>query len=452
MTANLDFETPGAAPQEVRLGAGTAYGLAAQVINLGTSFLVGILVARLLGPQGKGMLSVVLQVPAILAIVLNFGVSSAYAYYVGRDELAPGTALGNSIVLCVAAGVIAAPITLVLLQGRAAVVQGVPPIATGLAILALPLGLFASWLVGISTGLADLRMPLLYAVASSATTLVGIGGLFLAHEVTLDAVVAASIGGSAVGFAVMLVGMSRRIRPVRVELAAARKTVRYSMQAYLGSIAAYLGNRQDVLLLGWLAGSSAVGLYSVGVSFAELLWYVPSALGSAILAKSLRSSDASALDFVARSSRISMLITALGALVALPLVPLLIRVLYGGAFGGSTWAFLCLVPGVFALGTVRIVWYFQAARDRIYWRQAFAGTVLNVVLNLLFVPRLGFVGAAIASTLSYTTLAVILMRLFVRDTGVSAKDMLLPRRDDAVIAARTIGRMAGFGSRTASES
>lgn len=141
-----------------------------------------------------------------------------------------------------------------------------------------------------------------------------------------------------------------------------------------------------------------------------------------------------------------MLITALGALVALPLVPLVIRLLYTSAFSRSALAFYFLLPGVFALGTVRIVWYFQAARDRIYWKQAFGGTVLNVVLNLLLVPRLGFVGAAIASTLSYTALAVVLMRLFVRDTGVRARDMLLPTRSDARIVLRTVARLTRLTS------
>ena len=57
----------------MKLSTGTVCGLAGSVVSLRASFLVGVLVARLLGPQGKGMLSVVLQVPGILVIVLLQG-------------------------------------------------------------------------------------------------------------------------------------------------------------------------------------------------------------------------------------------------------------------------------------------------------------------------------------------------------------------------------------------
>ena len=74
---------------------------------------------------------------------------------------------------------------------------------------------------------------------------------------------------------------------------------------------------EPVDFLGWIAGASAVGLYSVGVSLAELVWYLPAALGGAILAKAPRSSDSSAQDYVGRGTRISVLfmlvISALGA-------------------------------------------------------------------------------------------------------------------------------------------
>ena len=44
----------------------------------------------------------------------------------------------------------------------------------------------------------------------------------------------------------------------------------YSAKLYAGSAADFLHFRQDVLMLGWMVGPSAVGVYSVGVSLGEV--------------------------------------------------------------------------------------------------------------------------------------------------------------------------------------
>lgn len=423
---------------EVRLGSGTAYGLVAQVVSLGASFLIGILIARLLGVSGKGMLSVVTQVPAVLLVLLNLGVGAANVYYVARGSMAPGTAVGNAAVLAALLGLVSAPVAAVLLSGPLAVVAGVPRLAVVMAACAVPLGLFAGWLLGVVSGIGDLRLSMRYAIVSSLVSLVGVSLLLAFGRVGIGAVMVASVGGTIAGVAFVLASMAPRIRPVRVELGAAGRSASYSARSYLGTLAGYLHTRQDVLVLGWLAGASAVGLYSVGVSFAEMMWYVPAALGAAVLAKAPRSSDSSAVDYVTRSTRVSVLLMVILGAAALVAVPFLVPAVYGRAFAPATWAFVVLLPGAFADGVMRPVWSYFASRERIYWRESVLVTLLNLILNLLLVPRAGFLGAAAASSLSYAIFAALLLGYFVRDAGVRLADLLVPRRDDA----RTLWRTA----------
>jgi len=70
----------------IRIGSTSAYQFAAQVVALGVNFIVSVLVARTLGPEGKGQLSVLQQVPGILIVVLNFGLSYSNFYFVGRRK------------------------------------------------------------------------------------------------------------------------------------------------------------------------------------------------------------------------------------------------------------------------------------------------------------------------------------------------------------------------------
>lgn len=426
---------------EVRIGAGTALTLVSKVVGLGTSFIVGVLVARIFGVAGKGTLSVVMQVPGFLTIALDLGISTSLVYFVSRGTLKPGTAAGNALLVSAILGLLGAPVVYVLLSGPLALIPGVPIWATVAALGILPLGLLAGWLSSISVGLSNLRLPLWYSIASSLTTLAGLAVLFATGRGSLTTVIAVSVAGTAVGIGVFAVGLRRQLRPLATDIPAARGMASFSAKAYLTSISGLMHERQDVLLLGWLAGTAAVGLYSVGVSFAELAWYIPGALGSAILAKGSRRSDVSAADYTARTSRVAIVFMVVTIAVASLAVPWLIPVIYGRAFAPAALVFFALIPGILADGVSRILWSFQITRGRMYWQMSVGTMALNALAVVALIPKLGAVGAALASSLSYSVLAVLVVRRFCIDAQVSVGEVLVPQRSDVDIILRTAKRM-----------
>jgi O-antigen/teichoic acid export membrane protein len=237
---------------------------------------------------------------------------------------------------------------------------------------------------------------------------------------------------------VLALGMRKQLRPLSVDLGAAREQRGFSAKVYLTDLAGHLHNRQDVLILGWLAGAASVGLYSVGISFAELTWYIPSALGAVIIAKGGRHSAESGIDYVSRTSRVAIIFMVATIAVSAVAVPWLIPLVYGTAFAPAGLAFFALLPGVFADGVTRILWNFQTTQGRLYWRQAIASTVFNLVLVVLLVPRYGAVGAATASSISYIAIGVFVVMQFCKDTGARRSDVLLPRSADVKTIVTTV--------------
>ena len=63
-----------------------------------------------------------------------------------------------------------------------------------------------------------------------------------------------------------------------------------------------------------------------------------------------------------------------------------------------------------------------------------AGTILGLLLNIpvliLLVPRLGIIGASIASSVAYLAYAVYIVPVFIRESGVSLKDTLVMNKED----------------------
>ena len=426
---------------QVRLGSGSALSLATQVIGLGASFLVGVIAARTLGVAGKGTLSVIMQTPGILVIILDLGIATSTIYFVSRGELHPGSAAANSILIAAAVGVLAAPLVYLLLASRFAVVSGVPMLAVVVAVLIVPTSLLAAWTNGISVGVGNLVLPLWYALASSGTTLLALAVLIVSGRASVGTIAVASIAGTVAGLVVLAFGLRKSLRPFRPDWAAARSASSFSAKVHLSNVAGFLLERQDVLLLGWISGAAVVGLYSVSVSFAELTWYVPSALCTAIMARGAYGSEASGVDYVTRATRIVVIIMAGTVGVSLIAVPVVIPWIYGSSFAPAMYAFFALLPGIIADGIARILWAHQTVRGRLYWRQAFVGTGANVILVLLLAPWLGPVGAALASTVAYGGLAAYVVHRFRADTGATYADILVPQRADVEVILRTAKRV-----------
>lgn len=53
-------------------------------VSIGLTFVVGVMVARLLGPEGKGIMTTALVIPGIVLSFADLGLRQAITYYMGK--------------------------------------------------------------------------------------------------------------------------------------------------------------------------------------------------------------------------------------------------------------------------------------------------------------------------------------------------------------------------------
>src|SRR5262249_43371473 len=126
-----------------------------------------------------------------------------------------------------------------------------------------------------------------------------------------------------------------------------------------------------------------------------------------------------------------MMWTAAGCLVIFVLAEVVVRVLYSTAFIQSVAPLRWLLPGILAATVGKVVVAEMMARERVRWMVWVSGLVaaVNVVGNLILIPRLGISGAALASTISYSVLSIIVTWYYLRETGLRWT-VLVPRWTD----------------------
>lgn len=162
-------------------------------------------------------------------------------------------------------------------------------------------------------------------------------------------------------------------------------------------------SRLDLLLVNLIAGASAAGLYSISLTAAALSTYAAVALVGANYPRlAALSTDEEWILFTQRLARLSVAAAVAGCAGLALFIPLLTAPIFGHAFSGSVPASLILVPGGIAWSAQWVICRAWAARGKTgLLVKSFAPAVATmVVLDFVFIPPLGIVGAAIAFDLS----------------------------------------------------
>ena len=166
--------------------------------------------------------------------------------------------------------------------------------------------------------------------------------------------------------------------------------------------------RVDVVLVRMLSPDAAqAGLYAASVQLSEFVWVVPLAVEGVMLQTTARLwSDNQTERITEILSRLNRY-TALGVSFLLALVtvfaPTILRLYVGPEYAGAATALRILAPGVLGFSLARVMWPVIQARGQVLMLATIVGaaTAVNVILNILLIPRWGAVGAAIAASIAY---------------------------------------------------
>ncbi len=131
-------------------------------------------------------------------------------------------------------------------------------------------------------------------------------------------------------------------------------------------------------------------------------------------------------------SRNVLFITVVGACLLFLLSNWLIHLLYGEKYLPSVEPLKILLIGIVAISIERVLANDLLARGKpmINTYITFLALFSNIILNVILIPKYGIIGAAWASSISYSLATIIKILAYCRLSGNSVSDVLLPQRSD----------------------
>lgn len=410
------------------------------VILLPLGILGSILIARSIGPGEKGNLDLILATAALLGMILSFSLPTGVTFIVARERvniraLAIRLILISLVFASVAGGVLA----ILRYLGRAS--SFLPEHMGSWIIVALAVFVCLEMLANFWRAILNGKQEIIkvnhceLAGRFSQVLLLFVLAAVLyvwGRRLFVSALFLLSMGVTVLINILLIRVLSRYWSESRDADSSISGVVKFALPSYLGNLAQFLNYKLDVFIVSLYAGFASVGRYTLAVSLAQLLWMLSNGAATVLLPKVAANNTVANVSHTARVTRLSLTASLLSAIALGVVAFYALPRLYGEPFRPSVTALLWLLPGIVAFSSVNVLAAYinGIGKPRLNLIVAVASLTVTVTLDLILIPRFGIVGAALASTCSYTLSAILTIWLFIRETGSSVREVVMPNTSD----------------------
>lgn len=376
-----------------------------KILRMGVGLLVGVWVARYLGPEQFGQFNFATAFVGLFGAIAGLGLNEIIVRDIVNDSTVKEETLGTAALLQFLAGLIAYMLilatifwmrsddlvakTLVAILGSTMLLK-----TSDIALYWFESQVQSKYVVWVQNGTF-----LLFAIIKAILLLKHAPLVAFAWATTIETLVVACV------LLIILTMRGPNLLQLRINVDRARTLLKQSWPMLMSSIAIMIYMKIDQIMLGQMVGDKAVGIYSAALRLSEIWYFIPLAIVASVFPAIIEAKKYSEIEYYARLQKLYDLMVMLSLVVAVPMTFLatpLVVLLFGQAFVDSgpvlaihIWASLFVFLGV-ASGK----WFIVENRQLLSMQRAFVGMIMNVLLNVLLIPEYNAVGAAIATVIS----------------------------------------------------
>lgn len=392
--------------------------LGGKIVNMILSFFVSLATARYLGPDNFGSINYVAAYVSFFSSITSLGLSVIVIKEISMGKEDDNEVIWTGILMRFLTAVFStiAVIALVSITDKSDPLMVKIAILESIAILASAFDTFMYWFQGkllgkytsIASVVAYIGMSLyrIYLLANNADI------LWFAFATSVDTLLLSLI--------LMLCYVRENGFHPKVSVRLGKSLMKQSYHYMISGLIAILYSKIDQIMLKQMLDTYSVGLYTAALTIAGLWGMIPSAFiqsVSPILYKNAEESRGMFYKRLRQSYAGIWLLNICWSLGVSIFSYWVIYLLYGKAYLGARGALVIVVwyTGITSIGSLTQVYLATENKNKYVNYFALAGLVTDVILNALLIPRMGILGAAIATLVTYTVIHIV-MPLAIKDT------------------------------------
>jgi PST family polysaccharide transporter len=387
-----------------------------KIIRMGVGLVVGVWMARYLGPEQFGLLNYAMAFVALFGAIASLGLNGIVVRDLVKEPQTADTTLGTAFLLQITGGFAAFGICVLAISfarpddGLAKLMVAVLGFVMVFKSTEVMKYWFESQVQSKYAVWVENGAFLIFAAVKVALIL-GQASLMAFVWAAFAEGLLASIG---VVWAYGLRG--GRMTAWRGQLGCAKALLKESWPLILSGLAIMVYMRIDQIMLGQMLGNEAVGIYSAAVRISEVWYFIPMAIVASAFPSIVEAKKRNESIYHQRLQRLYELMVLLSLSVALPVSFLsewLVNILFGRQYEGaapvvsiSVWAGVAV-----ALSIVHGKWLLTEGLQKYALLYTLSGALINVAMNWYLIPVHGVEGAAWATLCAQV--APIFFQLFI---------------------------------------
>lgn len=410
--------------------------------------IAGIFITRLLGPEGRGVYAIFYADVALFSTLLSFSINTAIIHFFANKEFTLPKILSISLLFTL--------ITIVLSISVLAIWLNLP-----IADLLFPSGYidtkYVLWFIlflaftqlnsifsSIFQGAKQFKIVNKVLIINSILNL----GLFGIAYI-LDAFNYIQIGLYEVlliGLVIVAINIFQWHRHFKKNFSYKldksikwkkdiKKFFYFSGLGHLSIIINFFNYRLVLWIVAYYLDNKQLGIFALGAGLSQLLTFISTPLSQVLLPYLSSDSKEGRLKTFQQYSRIHFtVLIVLGVLALVIFVPL-IPFVYGPEFAESKTVFQLIIIGIIMSCQTKILAnYFISSNKIIYNFYATAiGFCASFVFNIILVKSHGIYGAAIAQSITYSTIFLVVFLALVRFTKWKSWNVFIVNKEDIQI-------------------
>lgn len=385
--------------------------IACRIVQALLGLAVSMLSARYLGPSNYGLISYAASVVAFVLPIMQLGFRSTLVQEIVNDPEKEGEIMGTALFFNALSSFacIIGVISFVYIANPGEINTVVVCALYCVSLLFQALEMIQYWFQAKLISRYMAVVSLIAYVAVSAYKIF----LLIAQKSVYWFAISQTIDYLIISVSLMVLYRKLGVQKLSVSLRRGIEMLKKSRYFIVSSLMVTVFAQTDKIMLKSMLDESAVGIYTAAITCAGMTSFVFSAIIDSFrpsVFENKKSSEETYEKNLIGCYSVIIYLSLIQSVVLTLLAPIAIFVLYGPDYSASSDVLRLVVwyTTFSYLGPVRNIWILAENKQKYLWIINLSGAVVNVILNLIMIPIMGVMGAAIASLVTQVFTNVII--------------------------------------------
>lgn len=416
------------------------------ILLIPLSILNGILIARMLGPSGKGIFALVKIWSSYPIFLLTLGFPTGVLYYLSSEKYSAEHVTMTALIASLLSGVVLSAIILIIWKFQ--LVKGTFSALKKNEICFLIFITLNNSMISIMNrlvrGIGWFRMMNFMNLLSSISLFLLLVIFLIVLKKEINGALTALFFSQFITLLVIMREYTRKIRiELKIDMQFAIEAVKYGLKAYWANLANISTQRIDQFILSLYVKSSELGYYSVAATVSELPWLLVRSMNPVFFKKVSMYDFPQKIKLTNRILKVIVLVESFIYIFLFLFGGTIITLMYGKRFIFSGTLLKIYIPGALGYIVVSTIakFFLSIEKPQIASYIQIVGGSVGVVLYYIFIKNFGVIGAAIASTLTYLFTASLSFYKYTATAAPQSKELFKFDKEDFLWIKSKIGEI-----------